>query len=234
MQDPAIYPVERLELSFVPQPWTFADERRAAIGACFAQMQNENPKLWNGRVLLLCRHRLEGGVFHGVFLETDYASFACWRRLGCPPAAVHDCFAAAAILARDGAVLLGVMGAHTFNAGQVYFTCGTPEPSDVVGGKVDFEASVGRELAEETGLAATDVDAEPGWTAVVDGPLIAQIKVFRVEEKATALRERILARLAREAEPELVDIRIVRVASDLDAAMPRYVTAFLDWWWRGR
>ena len=41
--------------------------------------------------------------------------------VGAPPAAVCDCFGAAAIAAVDGAFLLGVMGPHTANAGRIYF-----------------------------------------------------------------------------------------------------------------
>ena len=36
-----------------------------------------------------------------------------------------------------------------------------------------------------------------------------------------------LAHLERERQPELSDIRIVRGPADFDAAMPRFVTAFL-------
>ena len=67
-------------------------------------------------------------------------------------------------VAADGAFLLGVMGPHTINAGRIYFPCGTPDRSDIVGGKVDLDLSVRRELKEETGLDVAEFTAEPGWT----------------------------------------------------------------------
>jgi 8-oxo-dGTP pyrophosphatase MutT (NUDIX family) len=173
------------------------------------------------------RQVIEHGVLRGEFIETDYASFVAWKHQGRPQAEVRDCFSAAAIQSSDGAFLLGVMGAHTFNAGRAYFPCGTPDPDDIVGGKVDFEHSVRRELLEETGLAMDDFTLEPGWTMVVDGSLIGQIKVLRARESAKALHARILAFLAREKRPELADIRVVYGPGDFDQAMPRYVTAFL-------
>ena len=135
-------------------------------------------------------------------------------------------------MAGDGAFLLGVMAPHTFHAGEVYFPSGTPDPDDIVDGKVDLDFSLRRELAEETGLAAADVSAESGWTTVVDGSLIAQIKLVRVEQDAERLRARILEHLRREAQPELVDIRIVRGRADFDSAMPGYTTAFLTEYFR--
>ena len=162
-------------------------------------MRKEKPTLWNGRVLLMHHQVLEDGILRGEYLETDYASFAAWRHWGRPPAGVRDCFGAGAIVAADGAVLLGVMGAETFNAGLIYFPCGTPDPDDIVDGKVDFDLSVRRELKEETGLDVAEFEAEPGWTMVVDGPLIAQIKVLRSNEPSAVLRERALAHLASEA-----------------------------------
>jgi 8-oxo-dGTP pyrophosphatase MutT (NUDIX family) len=177
---------------------------------------------------MLHRHAIKDGVLHGEYLETDYASFAAWRQWDPPAAKVHDCFSAAAILAADGAFLLGVMGPHTFNGGKIYFPCGTPDPKDIVGDKVDLELSVRRELHEETGLSAAEFASEPGWTMITDGPLIAQIKVLRSGEDSVALRKRVLLHLASEQQPELADIRIVREHEDLDPAMPRFVTAFLE------
>ena len=227
MSKPAVFPIERLDLTFAPKPWAFAQQRRADIDAYFAALRHEKPELWNGRVLLLHHQLVHDGVFSGEYLETDYASFAAWCAWGRPPAGVRDCFGAAALMASDGAFLLGVMGPHTFHAGEVYFPCGTPDPGDIVGGKVDLDFSVRRELEEETGLTAAEVAAQPGWTTVVDGNLIAQIKLLRSEETAEVLRARILQHLARERQPELSDIRIVRGRQDFNDAMPLFVTAFL-------
>ncbi len=85
-----------------------------------------------------------------------------------------------------------------------------------------------RELGEETGLDASDVSIDPGWTAVMDGPRIALFRVLSVAEPAAALRARILANLAAVAEPELADVLIVRSPADYDPAMTGYVTAWLD------
>ncbi len=225
--EPSLFPVERLELAFRPKPWAFAEERRAEIEAYFADLQRAKPAIWNGRVLLMHRQVVRDGVFSGDYLETDYASFSAWRAWGGPPAGVHDCFGAAAILASDGACLLGVMGPQTFNAGMIYFPCGTPDPGDVVGGKVDLDFSVRREVKEETGIDAAEFTAEPGWITVVDGVLIAQIKVLRAAQPAEVLAARMRDYLSREKNPELSEIRIVRSARDFTPAMPGFVTAFL-------
>jgi 8-oxo-dGTP pyrophosphatase MutT (NUDIX family) len=227
MSEPAVFSVARLELSFTPKPWAFADDRRAEIDAFFGALQREKPAIWNGRALLLHRQVVRGGVFSGDYLETDYASFAAWSAWGRPAAGVHDCFGAAAVQASDGAFLLGVMAPHTFHAGQIYFPCGTPDPDDIVGGTVDLELSVRRELKEETGLEPEETAPEPGWTTVVDGGLIAQIRLMRARQDAASLRARMLAHLKHDNQPELSDIRIVRSLRDFDAAMPRFVTAFL-------
>ena len=119
------------------------------------------------------------------------------------------------------------MGSQSLNAGYIYFPCGTPDPDDLVDGHVDLDVSVRRELKEETGLEQAEFIAEPGWTTVVDGALIAQIKILRSHESAETLRVRMLDHLNSESHPELADIRIVRSPSDFDPMMRRFVTAFL-------
>jgi len=228
-----IFPVERLKLTFEPKVWDFAVARRAEIDAFFEAARREKPALWNGRVLLMHRQKLSGGVFEGAYLETDFASFSAWSAWGRPHAGVHDCFGAAAVLAGDGAFLLGVMGAHTFNAGRVYFPCGTPDPDDISGDTVDLEASVWREAKEETGLDAGVLTPDPGWVAVVDGAVIMMVKLLRAREKAQDLRARVLDHLKHEAEPELYDVRMVRGPADFDPAMPDFVMAYLRYHFNG-
>ena len=43
-----------------------------------------------------------------------------------------------------------------------------------------------------------------------------------------ALRARIEANLARQDHPELAGVHLVRARADLTAAMPRFVTAFIE------
>jgi 8-oxo-dGTP pyrophosphatase MutT (NUDIX family) len=227
MTDIAIVPIERLELAFASRPWSFASERRADIDAYFAKLQRSNPALWNGRVLMLHRHDIRGPVFHGAYLETDFASLLAWRHWNFPDAAIKNCFAMGALQGSDGAFLLGVMGAHTSNPGMIYFPAGLPDVTDIDGTRVDLARNLMREIGEETGLTQADFDAEPGWSTVLAGPRIAQIKRLRAREPAADLRARILANLAREPQPELADIRIVRGPADFDPMIPPFVTAFL-------
>jgi 8-oxo-dGTP pyrophosphatase MutT (NUDIX family) len=231
MTDIAIVRVERLELVFAPRPWPFAVERRADIARHFDQLKRAKPALWNGAILLLYDHAIAGEVFHGVYLETDFASFLAWRDWGHPDASVKNCFGMGALRASDGAFLLGVMAAHTSNAGSIYFPAGVVDPTDVVGQTIDLAGNVMREVAEETGLAAGDFEAEEGWHSISAPQRIAMVKVLQARETAAVLRSRILAHLAQETQPELADIRIVRGPADLDPMMPPYVTAFLTDAW---
>ncbi len=231
MTEITIVRTERLDLTFAPRPWPFAIERRAEIDRHFAAAQRRQPALWNGRILLLHHHDIAGAVFRGAYLESDFASFLAWRDWDFPGGDVKNCFSMAAIRAADGPFLLGIQGAHTAGAGKIYFVAGTPDPEDRKDGAVDLEGNLWREVAEETGLAARDFEAEPGWNTVLAGPRIAQIKVLHARERAHELRARILANLACQAEPELEGIAIIRDARDLDPRMPEFVSAFLTHAW---
>jgi 8-oxo-dGTP pyrophosphatase MutT (NUDIX family) len=224
--------VERLDLRFAPRAWRFSDTRRADIDAYFGAIKRTQPALWNGRVLLLDEWALLDRQFTGAYFDTDFASMIAWRDWGFPDASVCNCFAQGALRSADGAFLLGVMGAQTANAGKIYFPSGTPDLDDVVGDAVDLDGSVMRELAEETGLGADDVEPASGWHAVFAGPRIGMMKILQCAEPATALRARILAFLAQQATPELADIRIIRGPADFDPMMPAFITTFLNEIWK--
>jgi 8-oxo-dGTP pyrophosphatase MutT (NUDIX family) len=228
VKPPAIHRVTTLDLPLRPWPWRFAEERRADIAAHFAAKQREKPKIWNGRVLLGRRPHFEGACLRADYFETDFASFLAWRDWGFPDSGVFNGFGMGALRCSDGAFVLGEMGQHTANAGRIYFPSGTPDLDDVSAGTVDMSGSVAREVEEETGLKPADFRAGAHWDCVVSGAAIAMIRVLNVDSSGEVLRARIEANLAREQQPELSAIHLVRSAGDLTAAMPRFVTAFIE------
>jgi len=218
---PPIYELDSVEIAAEPWLWPFAVERRDEIDRHFARLQRNRTGIWNGRVL------------RGSCFETDYASFLAWRHWDFADPAVANVFAAAALRAADGAYLVGEMAPDTAAAGRLYFPAGTPEPNDIdADGALDFADNVRRELKEETGLDIAELNAEPGWWAVIDRGYVAVLKRVAARQNADELRARILRHLASEAKPELVDIHIVRGPDDLDARMPIFVTAFLEKIWQ--
>ena len=220
---PGVIRIETLDLSLQPYDWAFARDRRAEIAAHFEAAQREKPALWNGRVLLMHQREFAGTTLRGSYFETDFAAFMTWRDFGFPASSVANCFALGVLQGCDGGYVLGVMGGHTMNAGKVYFPGGTPDPQDVVGTRVDLESSVRREVHEETGLAPSHFDIDPGWDCVPEGSLIALLKPMRATDTAEQLRARIMEHIISEEEPELAGAIIVRGLADLDAKMPAFV-----------
>lgn len=227
MTSPVIHRVTTLEFAVRPIVWPFAEERRAEIAAHFAELQRERPKIWNGRVLLGRDPVFTGGHFAATYFETDFASFLAWRDWGFPDPAVFNGFGMGALRGSDGAFVMGEMAQHTSTAGRIYFPSGTPDLDDVKDGMLDIPGSVVREIAEETGLTTADYVAEQDWHCVVSGPAIAMMQILNLDVPGEAARARIEANLAREAEPELSAIHLVRGMSDLTPSMPRFVTAFI-------
>src|SRR5262249_17414936 len=219
MTDIDIIPVQRLDFHVFPLPWPFAAGRRTEIEDYFTHLRREKPQLWNGRVLLLRDFEISGATLQGTMFETDYASFIAWRDWGFPDRDVHACFAMGGLLSRDGAFLLGVMNAHTAGAGGIYFPSGVLDPEDVVGGRVDFDRNVRREIAEETGLSLDDVTTDP-WLLVRAPARVALIREFRFPTSTAAVSASILAHLQKETLSELSDVHIVREPSDFKPSMP--------------
>jgi 8-oxo-dGTP pyrophosphatase MutT (NUDIX family) len=228
MTPPRIHRVTALDLRLEPWIWSFSSERRADIAAHFALKQREKPQLWNGRILLARNPVFSADCLTASYFETGFADFLAWRDWGFPDASVFNGFGMGALKSADGAFVMGEMGLHTANAGRIYFPSGTPDLDDISDGIVDIAGSVAREAEEETGLTPADYRADGHWDCVVSGAAVAMIRTLRVDMAGEALRARIEANLAREQQPELSAIHLVRARSDLTAAMPRFVAAFIE------
>ena len=120
------------------------------------------------------------------------------------------------------------MAAHTANAGAIYFAAGTPDPSDIIGKRVDLTASVWRELQEETGLTRADVEPAASWTLVYAPPRIACMKIMQLRQTAREVQARVEHWLDADPKAELARMHVVADATAIDAArMPGFIVDFL-------
>lgn len=228
----SIEPFGQLRARLVAFDWVWARENAAGIAAHWERRRAAQPKLFNGRVLMVAGVRfVEDGLDLGLF-ETDYASLLAHIDWGFPDPNVRNGFAMGALRGRDGAFVLGVMGAHTANAGRLYFPAGTPDLSDVrPDGTVDLEGSILREIAEETGLAIDPSCLAPGWTLVRHAGRAALMRGVRLDRDAEDVRRDIAAFIAREgSRSELSQAVVLRSPDGIEAGrMPDFLPAYLRW-----
>ena len=226
-----IFRVAEIDARVTPFDWDFARERADEIATHWRKAVAQKPAMFDGRVLL--GHTIEhlpenGGILRSRYFETAFSAFLAYRDFDFP-GHVFNGFAMAALRSADGAFLLGEMGAHTASAGMSYFPAGTPDRNDINGDRVDLAGSVSRELREETGLEIDDCAIDSTWTIVQLGGRVACMRPVRVKESADAIVARVDEFLARDVEPELAGIRIVRDMRDLDRLrVPEFTRVYLE------
>lgn len=211
--DPAVHPFELANADAIQTNWL------AEIG--------RNPALFDGRVVLLSSLTYADAALTGRCHEVRYATLLYWLRTK-PAGGAGHAFAHAVLVSRDNALIAVEMGAHTVNAGRVYFAAGSFEPSDFPGGRVDLHLNMMREVLEETGL---DIDHVPRGDSHIAlstdrGTVIA--RKYHLDADADEIAARIRAFIASEAEPELAGPVVIRSIEDLPETamghMPRLVT----------
>lgn len=222
-----LHRITTLDLVVDDWRWPFVSERRADIDTHFAGQRDDNPALWNGRVLLARDARFDRETFSARYFETDFASFLAWRDWGFPDKRVINGFGMGALRGHDGAFVMGEMATHTANAGRIYFPSGTPDLNDIKGGRVDLAGSVAREVEEETGLAPSDYTAEEVWHCVPDGSSVAMIRILDMHMPADHIRKRIETNLKLQVKPELCAVHVIRGTADISPAMQSYVASFI-------
>ena len=95
-------------------------------------------------------------------------------------------------------------------------------------GLVDIDASVVREVLEETELAAADLERRPGYVLTFAGAMVSIGVEYGSRLSARELKARILRHIAADTQSELVEVEIVQWSGDLDRiAMPIYAEVLL-------
>lgn len=220
--------VDRIEARCVPFDWPWARREAAFIAKNWERRLALGSGIFDGRVLLACGWRVAGGTCAVDLFETRYSHLLGHRDAGSPDGGVRNVFSAIVPRSADGAILLGIMGGHTANAGQAYFPCGTPDRDDIdADGTVDLPGSAIREFAEETGMMVP-ADAPQSWTVLEGEGQLALLRPVAFAETADALLAGMERHREAEIEPELAGFLVARSAEDGgDARMPAFVRSYL-------
>lgn len=223
-------------LSVVQAPWKFAEEHGVEIDAHWARRKADNAAFFNGALHLMVSQALEGGAFSARFIRTDFKSFLYWRETGATDRSVADAFGSALLRSAEGHVLLGRQRAGNINGGLAYLPGGFIDARDVAAdGAIDIEASIVRELGEETGLVAAALERSPGFVLTFTGPMVSIAAEYRSSLPAEQLRAAIHEHIAADPDPELEEVVVVRSGRDLAGLdMPPYARVLLGALFQGR
>lgn len=201
-------------LRLSPAPHPFEPRNAGAIERNWRVERERNPALFDGRAMLFSRLTLAGGRLDGACHEGRFASFLYWRSLAAKQDMRHV-FANAIMVTIDDALVAVEMGAHTANAGLVYFPSGSFDPSDVVAGTIDVAGNMRREIREETGIDIAGLPREPGYHVYDLSRGAAIVTRVLLPFTAAEAEEGIRRFVAAEADPEIARPVILR-ASGLD------------------
>jgi 8-oxo-dGTP pyrophosphatase MutT (NUDIX family) len=219
------------QLASKPLTWPFATERAAQVDAHWQRRKQECPGFFNGRVQMLASYALSEDVVTGEFFETEFKNFLYWRETGERDHSVSDAFGSALMRSSEGHVILGRQRPGNVNSGLASLPGGFIDARDVrADGMIDIDASIAREMMEETGLDARAFVRKPGYLVT----RIAQQVSFAVEfvspDPADVIQSQVRAFLARDPKSELEDVVIIRSkACFANLPTPAYAGVLLNY-----
>jgi hypothetical protein len=223
-----VFPATGVDLRVVAGTWDFAERHRDEIAAHWEKRVRERPRFFNGIIHLVCSYAVSPErVLSARFVRTDFASFLYWRETGWRDASVMDCFGTAIVLSAEGRVLLGQQRGGNLNDGAIYPPSGFIDPADIGNdGAIDIDASVRREVAEETGLEDPDLTGTGTYIITIAGPVLSiGVPLHSPLDEAT-LQERIARHIAADPESELLSAHFADVDDTLTGeAVPDYARA---------
>lgn len=196
--------------------WPLVEERRTEIDQHWQQVSRENAALFDGQVLMVHEMRRHADALDLSLFATRFRDYLYWRHTGFADPNVIDGFGAGVIQSADGALMLARQRPGNINEGLFYFPGGFIDPRDVeADGAVDIATSVQREVEEETGLSAGELDIIEGFTVAQLPAQLAIAVTCRSRLDAVSLADRIRDHVASLADPEIDEVLAVRSAADV-------------------
>lgn len=227
-EEGTIFDVSGLDLRVAEGEHPFVRDHGPAISRHWQTEVAANPSLYDGGILF--QHRLdhEDGRITGLAHMVPFSTLLYWRRHGRPEGATH-LFAMPLLVGADGGIVAIRMSRTTANPGAVYCAAGSLDAHDIVGGRIDVEANMAREVAEETGLDLGMAQSGTRYKALHLDNTVVLVRVFSFNDDAETLARRIEAHVAGEAEPEIDAPVIIRDANPDRHPYAFFMPPILGW-----
>ncbi len=202
---------------------------RDAIAANWQQETASNPALFDGPMILHEKIAVSEEAVVSEGYVVPFSAFLWWRKQPDRQGALHI-YAYPVLEASDGALVAIRMGAHTANAGMVYFACGSFEPADIVDGYCDPERNMRREVLEETGIDLLAASPTAGYYVSHSNRAVTLFRVFRFDLTATEMVALIEEHMKVVEEQEIAGAVAIRSADH--GAQPYHagMLPVLDWY----
>jgi hypothetical protein len=200
-------------------PWPFGAQNKEKISAFWLEKIKGYTHFYNGQVHVMTSWEIRGvetgaAAIGGTVCRTDFASFLYWKSLPMRSQKEVDFSGGAALLCRDGALLMVLAGSHTIAPGTLEFPSGFVEVSDFEDYKLNFDRHVEREVMEEL-VITKDVLGRPKQYLVSAADGIVQVlSVFVVDMNGDEFVERWRSR-TKGLRSEISDVVAIYSPSDL-------------------
>ncbi len=228
-EEGVVFSLSGYDVSVAPGPHPLYQERRAEIEANWRAEVAANPALFNGEMLIHRDVRIDAaGRLVATGHLTPYATMLWWRKQPDRPIAEHV-FPIAVPITSDGAILAIEMAAKTANAGRIYCAAGSLDAHDIVNGKVDLDANMLREVAEETGIDLSSARTLDGYLGVRVLKATTLFRIFLLPYDAEEAAARVRRHMETDHEQEIAGPVIIRNGERQGRNYPAFMPPIIDW-----
>ena len=182
-------------------PWHFAIQNGEKISAFWRKTLKTHPHFYDGQVHVMTSWEIRGAqtsaaTFFGNLCRTNFASFLYWKACDGNSQKEVDFSGGAALLCRDGALLMDLTGDHTIAPGILEFPSGFVEVSDFEDDKLDFDRHVEREVTEELVINREELSRPKQYLVSAANGVVQVLSIFIVDMNGGEFTERWRARTA--------------------------------------
>lgn len=216
------------DVSVATGPHPLYLQKREEIEMNWLAEHAANPSLFNGEMLVHRDVRIDAaGRLVATGHLTSYATMLWWRKQQDRPLAEHV-FPVAVPITSDGAILAIEMAAKTANAGRVYCAAGSLDAHDIVDGKVDLDANMMREVAEETGIDLSAATPIGGYIGVRVFRAVTVFRTFLLPFDAKEACARVRHHMETDHEQEIAGPVVIRDKSREGRNYPAFMPPIID------